>query len=85
MKIALGSVEGEVHLFLDGEGRDELIEYLSELEFPNDSKSHEHFHLFSEEWGMGQLTALNSPTREKFGLAPVHHLKVYMRPSEEDV
>ena len=51
MKIALGTAEQEVHLFLDEKGRDELIESLRELEFPKDAKSHEHFHLFTEEWG----------------------------------
>lgn len=84
MKIALGNAEGEVQLFLDEEGRDQLIEYLSKLEFPIDSKSHEHFHLFSKEWGTGDLAVLNSSARERLGLEPVHHLKVCMRPSKED-
>ena len=85
MRIALGTTEGEVHLFLDEKGRDELIECLKELEFPKDAKSHEHFHLFSEEWGAHGLAILNTATREKLGLEPVHHLKVYLRTPKEDV
>lgn len=85
MKIALGTAAGEVHLFLDEKGRDELIECLKELEFPKDANSHEHFHLFSEEWGSEGLVVLNSFTREKLGLEAVHHLKVHMRPPKEDV
>ena len=85
MKIAFGNADGEVHLFLDAEGRDEFIERLKELEFPKDTKSHEHFHLFSEEWGTGDLSVLNSSMREAIGLEPVHHLKVYMRPSYVDI
>ena len=36
MKIALGTAEGEVYLFLDEQGRDKLIENLKRLEFPKD-------------------------------------------------
>lgn len=85
MKIALGNREGEVQLFLDEEGRDELIECLKELEFPKDSQSHEHFHMFSEEWGNGYLAMLNPSARETLGLEAVHHLKVLLRPSKKDV
>ena len=85
MKTALGTAEQEVHLFLDEKGRDELIESLRELEFPKDAKSHEHFHLFTEEWGSHGLVVLNGATRNRLGLEPVHHLKVYMRPTNEDV
>lgn len=86
MKIALGAAEGEVHLFLDEKGRDELIERLSELEFPKDVNSHEHFHLFTEDWGAeNELVVLNDAACKLQGLEPVHHLKVYMRPPIKDV
>ena len=85
MKIALGAAEGEVHLFLDEKGREELIESLKELEFPKDAKSFDHFHLFTEDWGAYGLVVLNSATCETLGLEPVHHLKVYIRPPNEDV
>jgi hypothetical protein len=83
VKIALGAGNGEVHLFLDEKGRNELIECLKELEFPTPT-SHEHFHLFTEEWGSHGLVVLNDATCEKLELEPVHHLKVYMRPPDKD-
>ena len=83
MKIALGATEGEVHLFLDEKGREDLIECLKELELPKDAKSHEHFHLFSEDWGADGLVGLDSAAYATLGLEPVHHLKVYMRSSSE--
>ncbi|MEO1398054.1 MAG: hypothetical protein AAFU56_04195, partial [Pseudomonadota bacterium] len=59
MKIAMGAANGEVHLFLYEMGRDELVEALKWLEFPENNSSNEHFHLFSEEWGRGDLRVLN--------------------------
>jgi len=85
VKIALGVAEGQVHLFLDEKGRDDLIESLKELEFPLNSKSNEHFHLFTEEWGGDGLVLLNHETTERLGVEHVHHLKVCMRPSIDDV
>ena len=85
MKIALGAAEGEVHLFLDEKGREDLIESLKELEFPKDAKSHEHFHLFTKDWGGHGLVVLNGATCERLGLKQVHHLKLHMRPPSDDV
>ena len=72
-------------MFLDEKGRDELIENLKSLKFPNDKTSNEHFHLFTDEWGGNGLVGLNAATCKRLGLKPIHHLKVYMRPSHKDV
>lgn len=85
MKIALGISEGEVQLFLDKIGRDQLVNELKELEFPKGNKSHEHIHFMSEDWGNGDLSVLNKATCDQLKLEPVHHLKVLMRPSKKDV
>lgn len=85
MKISLGASDGEVHMFLDEKGRDELMECLKELEFPKDSNSHDHFHLFTEKWGGHGLVELNDATCEGLELEPIQHLKVHLQPPDQDL
>lgn len=85
MMIALGASAGEVELYLDEQGRKELVQLLTELEVPRDRNSFEHFHLFSSEWGNGQLSTLNDVVCKKLSLERVHHFKVTMLPSNENL
>jgi hypothetical protein len=85
MKVSASfDANGQVYLYLDQEGRDFLVCELQSLEYPS-AKSHEHFHLFSQEWGPGDLDTLDPETLENTQQQQVHHMKVFMRPSEKDV
>ncbi|WP_299743524.1 hypothetical protein [uncultured Tateyamaria sp.] len=86
MRIALSYDDnGQVFLYLDEEGREELLAELNALEFPKDRSSHEHFHLMSEHWGMDTLDILSADFLDQIKQKAVHHLRVSMRPKIDHV
>ena len=68
-----------VEIYLDSEGRDELVRELLAMNWDHGPRSNEHFHLFSEKWGGSGLT---EERRDSNGLV-CRHLKVYLRPDGE--
>ena len=68
-----------VEIYLDSEGRDELVRELLAMNWDHGPRSNEHFHLFSEKWGGSGLT---EERRDPDSLV-CRHLKVYLRPDGE--
>jgi len=67
--------DGQVHLHADLGGVDFLIGELEKIKKQLLAEECPHTHLFSEEWGGGELS-VSTMLDNRQGL-PVHHLKVF--------
>lgn len=82
LSISIGS-DSEVFVYMDASGRDDLIAMLQSLEVPTCPTSNDHFHLFSKDWGTGELSEIEASVLEDLDHQKCHHIKMMMRPNEE--
>ena len=66
----------QVFIHLDLAGVNYLLKELSHLKAQLEDNDCPHFHLFTEEWGGGELTSSKLPD-QKDEKHQVHHLKIY--------
>lgn len=65
-----------LYLHLDSEGLDCLIRELRKLKANLDAGKSEHFHMFSQDWGDGQLSMSTMGNGDDDG-RPIHQLNAY--------
>lgn len=66
----------QLSLHLDLKGCNELIGELEKLKKSLEENDCPHIHLFTEEWGAGELTPTKIASQES-EVTQVHHVKIY--------